>query len=82
MNHLEDMENEYRELREAINRQRSSIYEKPKQKIYDYPEGDELTEAMHATFFVSDEEDRQHRVWAAMRAFDAGWPDTLPDLSP
>lgn len=28
---------------------------------------DELTESMHATFTVSDEDDRKHRVWAAIR---------------
>jgi hypothetical protein len=27
---------------------------------------EELTDAMHATFFISDEDDRKHRVWAAM----------------
>lgn len=39
---------------------------------------EELTEAMHATFFVSDEDDRMHRVWSAMRIYNAvGYPETL-----
>ena len=33
---------------------------------------EELTDAMHATFFISDETDRKHRVWSSMElnAFD------------
>ena len=42
---------------------------------------DELTEAMHATFWVTDEEDRKHRVWAAIRHMNTGvgWPETLDE---
>ncbi len=72
MNHLEDMENEYQELREAIKRQRRSINEKPMQKIYDCPERDELTDAMHATFTISDETDMKHRVWTSMELEASG----------
>lgn len=40
---------------------------------------DELTEKMHATFFVDDETDRMHRVWAAMRAVNAGYPKKIEE---
>jgi hypothetical protein len=32
---------------------------------------EELTDAMHATFWVTEEEDREHRVWAALRIVNA-----------
>lgn len=35
---------------------------------------EELTEAMHATFTVSADVDRQHRVWTAVRLESQGYP--------
>lgn len=34
---------------------------------------EELTEAMHATFTVSDETDKRHRVWGAVRLESSGY---------
>jgi len=46
------------------------------QKMEEFKEfPDELTEAMHATFTVSDETDRQHRVWAAVNLVAQGYSD-------
>lgn len=36
---------------------------------------EELTTAMHETFTISKEKDREFRVWAAVRALNkTGWP--------
>lgn len=41
---------------------------------------EELTDAMHATFTISDENDKKYRVWSAIEMQEqTGWPieDTL-----
>lgn len=40
---------------------------------------EELTELMHSTFFVSEEDDRRHRVWAAISAWEDGYYETIDE---
>ncbi|HAH24804.1 MAG TPA: hypothetical protein DCL77_13800 [Prolixibacteraceae bacterium] len=45
-----------------------------KKKNYPVEPVEELTDAMHATFTISEEQDREHRVWSAVSVMEkTGW---------